>query len=645
MPNSVPKSLANRSILTETLPYEVPVIFSNDRLHSALSATMPLAVQKLWRKIVDLHAKYSIPYNYEIAKDDTRTTTLSIVHPRVQGMIANFYEMHHTSMLSYCSNDRMSLRRPIALASPYVASDTVDEEGKLKLGVAQLLVDEDQPDVSHLPSYFAYGKYNLLSRFFESREFIRLEGRYLKLRTLDISKCFYNIYSHTIGWAVKDKPTAKDFVGSYTFEATFDGLMQQANYNETNGIVVGPEVSRIFAEIILQSVDEKVEATLKHAGLALNRQYDIRRYVDDYFVFANSEDVLNLVESTICRELECYKLYFNDSKNTTTTRPFITPLSLARQEVAALLREVRSALYELLRSPDATTGARHHRRLKGVLSELRYVVSRYNVTYANISGRVMTLLKAVARRAIRALRQEQPGDLRPLVADVVVSMLEQAFYVCAIDLRVRSTYSIAQFCLLIRENAALFSEEQQDLINHVVMDQCSAIIRAYRARSGDKFGHTDTVEIFNLLICGALFVGEDFLRSSEVKMTLEAFMSNNRITYFAFITLKFCYLKDQAQFQAQLDKVNALALERIRAANVDFARDSEEYLMLNDWISSPDIEAKDKRDILNVLFNTNAFGEAGTKELAKWVGFVDWTGLSVHHLLAKKELRPVYAWG
>src|SRR3546814_1528462 len=84
------------------------------------------------------------------------------------------------------------------------------------LGVAQLLVDEEQPDVSHLPSYFAYGKYNLLGKFIGSREFIRLEGRYLRYRTLDISKCFYNVYSHTITWAVKDKLLAKEFKSEYS---------------------------------------------------------------------------------------------------------------------------------------------------------------------------------------------------------------------------------------------------------------------------------------------------------------------------------------------------------------------------------------------------------------------------------------------
>ena len=38
--------------------------------------------------------------------------------------------------------------------------------------------------------------------------------------------------------------------------------MQRLNYNETNGIVIGPEFSRIFAEIILQRVDKEVEKAL-----------------------------------------------------------------------------------------------------------------------------------------------------------------------------------------------------------------------------------------------------------------------------------------------------------------------------------------------------------------------------------------------
>src|SRR3546814_14365690 len=124
-------------------------------------------------------------------------------------------------------------------------------------------------------------------------------------------------------------------------------------------------------------------------------------------------------------------------------------------------------------------------------------------------------------------------------SDVCSSDL-QMFYICAIDTRVRSTYSIAQLCLSLRENISLFSEEQQDLVAHVIMDQSLAILRAMRSREGERFGRRDSVEVFNLLIVGSLFVGPEFMRSSEVKEVLQAFCANERLPYFALITLKFC---------------------------------------------------------------------------------------------------------
>jgi len=39
--------------------------------------------------------------------------------------------------------------------------------------------------------------------------------------------------------------------------------MQSANYGETNGIIIGPEFSRIFAELILQQIDKSVESDLR----------------------------------------------------------------------------------------------------------------------------------------------------------------------------------------------------------------------------------------------------------------------------------------------------------------------------------------------------------------------------------------------
>ena len=57
--------------------------------------------------------------------------------------------------------------------------------------------------------------------------------------------------------------------GSWVGDA-FDNLMQSVNARETNGIVIGPEFSRIFAEIILQYIDQKVEQELLGKDLVRN---------------------------------------------------------------------------------------------------------------------------------------------------------------------------------------------------------------------------------------------------------------------------------------------------------------------------------------------------------------------------------------
>src|SRR3546814_15628388 len=108
------------------------------------------------------------------------------------------------------------------------------------------------------------------------------------------------------------------------------------------------------------------------------------------------------------------------------------------------------------------------------------------------------------------MKGELPEGMQALIGDVVVTIVEQMLYICAIDTRVRSTYSIAQLCLSLRENISLCSEEQQDLVAHVIMDQSLAILRAMRARGGERLGRRDSVEDVILRGVGALFFGPAF---------------------------------------------------------------------------------------------------------------------------------------
>lgn len=111
------------------------------------------------------------------------------------------------------------------------------------------------------------------------------------------------------------------------------------NYNETNGIVIGPEFSRIFAEIILQYIDKKVKQTLWDAGYKNNEHYSCYRYVDDVFFYYNDTKVLEQAMSTFEHLLHEYKLCISKEKSDDWERPFITPISMSKIKIDTLLSD------------------------------------------------------------------------------------------------------------------------------------------------------------------------------------------------------------------------------------------------------------------------------------------------------------------
>ena len=128
--------------------------------------------------------------------------------------------------------------------------------------------------------------------------------------------------------------------------------MQKLNHNETNGILIGPEVSRIFAEIILQAVDTEIAAKLHKKGYTHGVDFKIYRYVDDYFIFYNSDEVCYQIKMTLQESLKMYKLSLNKGKEETLARPIITPISIAKKRISDLFD--RELNYDV--SPDIKDG-------------------------------------------------------------------------------------------------------------------------------------------------------------------------------------------------------------------------------------------------------------------------------------------------
>lgn len=364
-----------RSVLTDMLPFEVPPTFSNRGFYRFLrdhnveidgecvrwisEANELDAIMKLLFNIEDEGSiqtetvsewgktktrRYvrlkkcnmtTIPFNFQVAHNlDGRT--LCVVHPRNQVAVASFYAAHSALIVYYTSLSEFSIRRPVSVSRHAYFKDRLHQE---KLDSVAGVEEEDR-EYEQLGSYFVYKNYRNIHQFFESYKYHHCEKKYDAMVQIDVNKCFDSIYTHSLPWAVLGKPQTKFNLSDskQTFGGSFDALMQNLNHKETNGIVIGPEFSRIFSEIILQAVDvELLKRLSEEFNLTHKVDYEVFRYVDDFFVFYNEESTQLKVLEALQAVLKTKKLSINTSKIKLYQKPIITEITIAKNRISTLL--------------------------------------------------------------------------------------------------------------------------------------------------------------------------------------------------------------------------------------------------------------------------------------------------------------------
>ena len=637
MPNFQPKGLRNRALIADVLPFEVPIIFTNDFF---FASTLRLRVNPQTLRAIDLlreHDDFTIPYNYSIVKDRGRTTQLSIIHPIAQLSWASFIDNYAETIISYCNKAESSLRHPFAMVSQH-ASAPLEREATVRDGLPHELLEDNATDFSRISSYFRLRRYNIIAKFYESDELVKLERRYSHLLTLDISKCFYNIYTHSISWAVKSKPFSKSQIGTFTFEDQFDGIMQKANYKETNGIVVGPEISRIFAEIILQEIDKKLQQKMmSHLD---KDNFVIKRYVDDYFIFGNNVKDIEYIEKILSELLEEYKLYLNFEKRKVWHRPFVSPITQLKREIA----EIIDAVGKIVRQASTVEGfCEHHLAVSEIrqkLKELRLAVGPTDVGFHNISGWLMWKLRRICSDAIYYLKGAKDVASRDCAAQITAAVMDLAFYVSALDFRVRTGFNLALLITSLSHALQNIAFEQTEWLDNLIFEELVDLLNIV---TGSR--SIESVELCNLLLTGAHAFKGRFVRTRSAE---EAILELAKMTgnYRAYITSKFCMLKDAIHFEAALAELNTQTEEWLMSRMSEIKRHTETYLLFCDMMSSPDLPLDRKTALLNAALDPDAkLGKIGvvtqvaTTEVAKLIGFVDWTGVRLRHTLVRRQLR------
>lgn len=142
--------------------------------------------------------------------------------------------------------------------------------------------------------------------------------------TCDISRCFPSIYTHALDWAILGKEVAKKNTRGKEcrWSHDLDRYTMNLTNGETHGLLVGPHVSNLLAELILTRIDKTL----------FDKGYRFIRHIDDYQCFVDGESQGH----SFILDLECELNAFGLSTNQRKTQIKNLPLSASEDWVNAL---------------------------------------------------------------------------------------------------------------------------------------------------------------------------------------------------------------------------------------------------------------------------------------------------------------------
>ena len=143
--------------------------------------------------------------------------------------------------------------------------------------------------------YFKLKTSNSLTEFFNSVKWEIANHQFKFFAKTDYKSCFDSIYTHAYKWLVEPNTIDSKNADNTNLHITIDQILQHINGKSSNGIVIGPEFSRLISELLLQKIDISVYNDLSIFGLKKGIDYEIYRFVDDIFIFTNSENTISRI--------------------------------------------------------------------------------------------------------------------------------------------------------------------------------------------------------------------------------------------------------------------------------------------------------------------------------------------------------------
>lgn len=660
-----------RVILSDVLPYEVPIIFSNrffykflienqvnlmpktndnskfklefnsqnkfsDQVKTILELLNPSKIDN--RNLDQIYSR-TIPFKFSIAHKNSDYRELAIIHPMNQIFVVQFYDKYKDLIQYYAGVSEFSLRAPYKVAKLGFYNDYYHFKN-FDTNSYSTRIELKNQEEEHLKSFFTYKKYSNIYKFFESHEYQECEKKFDNLYQFDIQKCFDSIYTHSLAWALLNKETVKANLSiSETFANKFDVLMQNMNYGETNGILIGSEVSRIFAELLLQQVDRSVLYSLSSDKINYKKDFEIFRYVDDYFVFYNDEVVKNKIIDTYKRVLSEYKLFISESKTKEFAKPIVTSLTIAKTKISQLFID-----YLAYRTISGVNDGKDiewvlHFSSNQLITKFKIIVKESEADYKGIINYSIGTIEGIVLSAIKKFEQEEKKELYiKRVISYLQEIIDLTFFIYAVCPRVSATIKVVSLMsklIFFVKNCAQINHAQKDSI------YTKAYTEIYKIIQQNKFNPYSQNETLYLLILLTIF-DKDYLLEED--MLIDYFFNDNNssLNYFTITSLLF-YIKNFKKYCNLKHEIIKKIKDKFKYNNPDLIQQNTELIiLLLDLIKCPYIDIQVKRDILKEFKITEKNKQDQLIKYNKF-WFIKWTNFNLIEEINLKKGFEVYS--
>ena len=275
----------------------------------------------------------TVPFKYNILKGNDSLREMSIIQPLAALNIYFFMECYQKDILNFLDKHHcFSIRYHKKSSDLYYKSRSKKAIQYFSLDVRRRI---GKAAVQQTGNFLKIAMFESINSFADSRIWRMSNFEYRYYAQMDYKSCFDSIYSHVYKWIIeRNVIDSKDAKNSNLF-ITIDRILQNINGRQSNGLVVGPEFSRMIAEVMLQQVDTEVKLFLLGQGMEHGRNYRVFRYVDDIFVFADSQENINRIIKAFQIIGNHYLLHLNELKLTTGLTPPLPKRWLERTRILA----------------------------------------------------------------------------------------------------------------------------------------------------------------------------------------------------------------------------------------------------------------------------------------------------------------------